>query len=391
MKTNSYSPPKPAQEATPKKDKSFLQVILFIVSMWALSRTLIVISIQIISPLLALVPGPFVDSDFVAEPGWALFAHWDGYWYRKIATEGYDYLNDGKQHSIAFFPLYPLLCRLLSLSGLSFEAAGVLLNSFAFLGALFVIYKWIEKDYDPKTAKVVILLMVWCPYSLYGTVVYTEGVFLLCTTSALRAFEQRQYFLASLWGIASTFSRVPGVTVPLACMISSWRENRGIKAYISSFSMFLGIISYSLFCAVKFGDALAFWRVQKAWGHSNFINGWAPVFAEIISFNFSDLSSYINALLRTIIFFGGIYLMWRLRRVLPPILVSYGFLGLGLLMASGAVHSVPRYCYGIVSLSVGLGLTLRKSRIIIKYGLLLVFALGLTIYSIRFAWGYWVA
>jgi len=276
-------------------------------------------------------------------------------------------------------------------SGLSFEAVGVLLNSFAFLGALLIIYKWVEKDYDQNTAKGVIALMVWCPYSIYGTVVYTEGVFLLCTTSALRAFEQRQYFSASLWGIASTLARVPGVTVPLACLITSWRENRGVNAYISSVFMFLGVISYSFFCAIRFGDALAFWKVQKAWGHSNFINGWAPIFTEILTLNISDPSSYINALLRVIIFFGGVYLLWRLREILPLILVSYGFLGLGLLMASGAVHSVTRYCYGIVPLSIGLGLVLRESKINVRYGLLFVFALGLMIYSIRFAWGYWVA
>jgi hypothetical protein len=47
--------------------------------------------------------------------------------------------------------------------------------------------------------------------------------------------------------------------------------------------------------------------------------------------------------------FGGIYLLWLLRRELSLITVVYGFWGLGILLASGGTISLNRLSYGIVS------------------------------------------
>jgi hypothetical protein len=44
---------------------------------------------------------------FVPKSSWELFSHWDGAWYRKIATVGYDYANDGKYHRLRSFPCFP--------------------------------------------------------------------------------------------------------------------------------------------------------------------------------------------------------------------------------------------------------------------------------------------
>ena len=46
--------------------------------------------------------------------------------------------------------------------------------------------------------------------------------------------------------------------------------------------------------------------------------------------------------------FGGIYLLWLLRRELSLITVVYGFWGLGILLASGGTISLNRLSYGIV-------------------------------------------
>ncbi|BAY46803.1 hypothetical protein SAMD00079811_44180 [Scytonema sp. HK-05] len=101
-----------------------------------------------------------------------LFSHWDGRWYRKIATVGYDYANDGQQHSIAFFPLFRLIvCRIMML-GLPFEVVGTLVNNLAFLGALLLLYRWAEERYGISAAKWATAVMAWCPFSLFGTMIY---------------------------------------------------------------------------------------------------------------------------------------------------------------------------------------------------------------------------
>jgi hypothetical protein len=58
--------------------------------------------------------------------------------------------------------------------------------------------------------------------------------------------------------------------------------------------------------------------------------------------------------------FGGMYLLWKTRSQLPLILVIYGFLSLGLILSGGVALSPGRLVYGIISLSVAVGLTLSK-------------------------------
>lgn len=86
---------------------------------------------------------------------------------------------------MAFYPLFPLLIRGLMALGMRVEVAGVLINSLAFLGALLLVYFWVEERYDTGAAKRTSAVLAWCPFSLFCTLMYTEGLFLLLTAAAL--------------------------------------------------------------------------------------------------------------------------------------------------------------------------------------------------------------
>jgi len=88
--------------------------------------------------------------------------------------------------------------------------------------------------------------------------------------------------------------------------------------------------------------------------------------------------------------FGGGFLLWYLRKRLSITIICFGFCSLALLVTSGALHSVERYAYGIVSLSIGVGLLLAdKPRW--GYGLMGLFGIYLLRFSVRFASWLWVA
>ena len=146
-------------------------------------------------------------SGFLPKSGWELFSNWDGKWYSQIATSGYSYADDGQYHSVAFYPLFPLLIRGLMSLGMPLEISGVLLNSLAFLGALVLVYFWVEEQYDTGAAKWTTAVLAWCPFSLFCTVIYTEGLFLLLTTAALRFFERGEYIRAAVCGALTTATR----------------------------------------------------------------------------------------------------------------------------------------------------------------------------------------
>lgn len=407
--------------------------LIFVLKIWLFSRLLILIALWGIAPLLEVPSGhiqPAIDLQ--------AFAWWDGEWYLKIATTGYEYIDDGQQHSVAFFPLFPLLIRILMQIGFSPELAGILINNFAFLGALFLLYQWVEKSNGIGAAKWSTAVLAWCPYSLYGTVIYTEGLFLFLTVATLQAFESKEYLKMSFLGILATATRGPGIAMIPAFLLLSWRENRRKMAYLASLTVAGGIILYSLYCWWQFGDPLAFVEVQAAWGRSRTIDllDWWRIFMYVaigvpnydaggikeiahplvflaicaIAFGLWKLrdrlgaiSAYGGALLVLVLwllggdpfltlFFviGGILLLWFTRKELNPVATLYGFFSLGLILTSGRSDSSERLAYGIISLTMAAGIVLKKYPRL-GYGLLGVGAIILVTFALRFAQQLWIA
>jgi Gpi18-like mannosyltransferase len=184
-------------QVTAEKNKNSYQIknILFVVAMWLSSRFIIAVTMLLIAPLL---PAPANGNAVTFS--WDVFTAWDSVWYQQIATNGYQPSDNGALYSTAFFPLFPLIIRIFMNLGLPFAVAGTLINNFAFLGALIILYFWVNDSYGKSAARWATAVLAWCPYSLYGTVVYTEGLFLLCSTSALRASIKGNIF-GQLFGV----------------------------------------------------------------------------------------------------------------------------------------------------------------------------------------------
>ena len=408
--------------------------LFFIAATFFFSRLLICVALLAIAPALG-VP----ENALAAKFGWDAFYAWDSVWYHRIVVVGYEFVNDGKQYSVAFFPLFPLLIKIIMGFGLPFKVAATLLNNLAFFGALTMLYFWVEENHSQGAARWAISILAWCPLSLYGTVIYTEGLFLLFSTLALRAFEKRQYFRASVWGILSTATRSPGLALIPAFLFVSWKEGRGIVAYLSSLAVGLGTGLFSLYCLWKFGDPLAFFHVQKGWrsstgfawegwwymlrhiifGAKNVQSGhledpWHPlIFISILISSFIiwhfrkklgslkiGLTCFILCLLlwkitgvqsiQMTIVFGGMYLLWSLRTKMPLVATIYALFSYALILNTGLTASVERYAYGIVSLSYASGLLLAKYP---RLGIALMsfFAIVLANFAIAFAQNQWVA
>ncbi|MEM9541062.1 MAG: mannosyltransferase family protein [Cyanobacteria bacterium P01_E01_bin.42] len=405
----------------------------FVIKIWAWSRFLILLALWGIAPLLEVPSGhiqPAIDLQ--------AFAWWDGEWYLKIAAQGYEYFDDGQQYSVAFFPLFPLSINLLTRMGISPELAGVAIANSAFLGAAVLLYFWVKEGHGTGAAKWATAVLVWCPYSLYGTVIYTEGLFFLLTILTLQAFEKKKYLKMSFFGILTTATRGPGIAAIPAFLWVSWREKRRKIAYFCSLAIAAGIFSYSLYCWWQFGDPLAFVKVQAAWGRSRAIDllDWWRILMYVaigvpnydagaikdilhplafisicaIAFGLWQFRDRLGAIspyggsflilvlwllggdpfLTIFIVLGGILLLWHTRKELSLVATLYGFLSLGLILTSGRSDSSERLAYGIISLSMAAGIVLNKHPRF-GYGILSVSGIILATFAIRFAQQLWIA
>lgn len=376
-------------EKTVTKTK-IAQELMFVIGMWLLSRLVIVVVMQSLAPLLPADLMQRHNPSLVAQQGWQSFAHWDGHTYRRIVTSGYEFVNDGKQHNVAFFPLFPLITRAVMTLGLPFEVAGTLVNNLAFLLALPLAYFWVKERQGIAAARWTTVVLAWCPFSIFGTVTYTEGLFLLLSTASLRAFDRSQYLWASVWGAMATATRANGVALIPTFLIVAWRERRGAIAYVAAITTGTGLLLYILYCAIHFGDPLAFVQAQKGWQAKTGPNWlvWWQLFTQDL-LGRKGLSTVFVALTKVVMVFGGGYLLWHLRSQIGRIVVVYGFCSLALIFYSGAILSVDRFSYGTVSLSIALGTLLARHQRW-GYAVISLFALMLVYFSVRFAWELWI-
>jgi Gpi18-like mannosyltransferase len=410
---------------------------LFPAAIWLISRIFIWAVMLLVAPHLPQPPQGIVPSF-----GWGVFDAWDSVRYHSIVTSGYEFINNGQQYNIAFFPLFPLIIRGLMNFGLPFAVAGVLVNNLAFLATLYCLYFWVQEQLGTNEARWAIAVVVWCPLSLFGTVIYTEGLYLFLSTAALYAFDRKQYGWVAFWGSLATATRPTGMALIPAFLIAAWKEQRSPTAYLAACASAIGLLLFSLYCAINFADPIAFIHAQRGWRPSFGFDwrGWLNMLLELAAgtsnwqnIQFKNLlhlllfgvivasgcilwrkckqlsntkivycfyavvtflliladRQFINNLLNVTMVLGGGYFLWHSRKRLTPVTTCYGFCGIALLLASGGTISLSRLAYGIVPLNLALGIRLVGYP---RLGLLILglFSVLLARLAIGFAQNLWV-
>lgn len=118
---------------------SILIWIIWMVAIFILSRTLI-----------SRVPFGITNSLSTQTNDLSIWTNWDGNNYIVIAKESYSNLED---QSFVFFPLYPLLIRIVKFTfNISYPYAGILISRGSVLLAIIFFIKLIEQDFSKKNS-----------------------------------------------------------------------------------------------------------------------------------------------------------------------------------------------------------------------------------------------
>ncbi len=143
-----------------------------------------------------------------------VWTNWDSAIYATIAKSGYTHLTQA-----AFFPLFPLLERLLMpLTGGNAALAGLLIANIACFGAFALLRILVEREYGRTVARRTLLYLVLFPYSLFLAAAYAESLFLLLSVATFLALRERRWWLAGLLAALATLTRPVGILLllPLA-------------------------------------------------------------------------------------------------------------------------------------------------------------------------------
>lgn len=335
-------------------------------------------------------------------PNWIWgFGNFDGVHYLKIAQDGYT-----ANYSQAFFPLFPLLVRLLALvvpkhatlnTALYVDPAyfwsGLILSNFFFILSLLVFYKLLRLDFNNKWSFKTVILLLTFPLAFYFGAIYTESLFLLLLVSTLYLLRRKKFLKAGVLIGLATATRVFGVLLILVYLIEVLKnKNFNIKSLFGMMVSPLGLLGYMYYLKLNFGDALYFLTSQPVFGaeRSTNIVLLPQVFYRYIRIFFSQevLSySFFNAFLEFAFTLIPLILIILLYKKMRLSYFVFSLTGLLLPTLTGTLSSMPRY-----SLVAFLVLPFVVERFGRYYKLLvLIFTLIQVILLSLFIRGYWVA
>lgn len=192
-------------------------------------------------------------------------AFFDGVHYLTIALKGYE----GTGLIQAFFPLYPLVLRVVSLGGvLNPVIFGTLISLCCLAAALMVLRKLLiqEKEVD-STILWTIIFILSSPTAFFWGMVYSESLFLLLSVLSFYWAKKERWWLAGLAGMGAAMTRITGVFIFLGLLWQYRQRQKQIQ--INSVSVFLPIVGLGIYMAYlyfTFGDALMFFSVQSEFG-----------------------------------------------------------------------------------------------------------------------------
>lgn len=329
------------------------------------------------------------------------WANFDGVHYLRIAGEGYT-------NNFGFFPVYPLLIKLVSIifgSGNTFGAtqffSAFLVSNIATLLSIYVFFKLIRLDYSEKISYQTIVFLLLFPTSFFLGSIYSESLFLLFALLSFYFARQKNFLPAGIFGMAAAATRIIGIAIFPALLWELYMQKKSERNKTVWRRVFyimlspLGLLLYAIYNKIQTGDYLYFIKA-----HGQLFNGrsvdeiilWPQTFFRYTKI-LSSLSIYMVewwvALLEISSFiFTAILLFIAFKKKVRTSYIIFGIIALLIPSLSGTFSGLPRYILVAFPIFIALGLTENK---FVKIAYATISPLILILLLILFSKGYYIS
>jgi hypothetical protein len=202
-------------------------------------------------------------------------ARWDSVWLLTIADSGYD----GGDRA-AFFPLYPLLVRVVGTLCGSPLVAAVAISCAAFVAGLAALHRLAVIEVGEEAARWAVLSLALFPGALWFSAAYSESLFLLVSVGAVLAARQRRWVAAGVLGALAAATRSAGLVLLVPLTLLWWDAWRVGEARVRDLSWLalvpLGLAAFCGYLALAGHPADAPFSAQDTW-HRSLAGPWAGV------------------------------------------------------------------------------------------------------------------
>jgi hypothetical protein len=312
--------------------------------------------------------------------GWryALFGVWERFdtlWYLHIAASGYD-----RPESVVFFPLYPLLIRVLSVVIPSPLVAALAVSTLASFFAAWGLVALLRRDLPEADVRRALLAWAAWPAAFVGFAAYPDALLLALIVWSVHDARAGRWWLAGILGFFAGLAKAAGivVVVPLAYLAWKSRSRRSVPAALALLSpvAFLALVARSG-AGLPSNAYPAYWLTEPSFP-------WTTLAASVREMvTHPDVVLFMN--LAALITVAGLTLG---RRIRP----EYTLFALAALMfvlvkrTDPLLQSTMRYMLMVFPVYPALGLVLRDRT---QYGIALAVALyaNLVAFWIFLGWG----
>jgi hypothetical protein len=273
---------------------------------------------------------------------------WDGAHYLYIADEGYQFRFQGEGDSVHFAFLYPMLIRLFGGS----EAAALAINNVASLAAVAVV-AW---HWGPRPALALALFPSWL---VYGSVAYSEGLFVLLAAVGLALVERGRGLAGGLAAGLAACARYLGGPALLLAMVpwnAGLRQGGWLVArrWVAFGAVSLAGLALAAWMWHQTGEPLGYYESQRPWGgkvawpweHFEWLlTGWFTLQGGPIApwGNLSPIDFVVRDLLFLAPAVAGLALLWRQGRASPSFVFSLVVVLIAVCTSGTPAAALPRY------------------------------------------------
>lgn len=294
-----------------------------------------------------------------------LFCKWDSGWYKDIIENGYMLEPmghpSGDAANWAFFPLYPMICRVFYLiTHIDANSIGLIISNICFFVAVVYSCKYIiftRKDMDYN---IVAILMLFGPWTFYFNSVYTESLFVMLIVMHFYYAKKEKFLAAGCIAALASATRLAGCFLVFFLLWNIYNKYKNNKDKYSLINFIieilkkpkdclallicpLGTFSYMLYLYCFIGDAWAFKHIEKAWGRS--YTGIEILKEWIIEISNVFIRKDVIGILLVLVCFYVYYLYFKLLKEKRYDEFIFGFLSITLPFLS-SYYSMPRYIIG---------------------------------------------
>jgi hypothetical protein len=328
----------------------------------------------------------------------AVWGRWDAVHYLDIATRGYYGVD------MAFFPLYPLLIRIIGTLAGSHLIAGLLISNACFFFGLLFLYKLLEHEFDRGVARRAIFYVSIFPSAVFFSAVYTESLFFMLTVASFYYLRAHRWWLAGALGFFAALTRVEGVLLAVPFLIEWFAHflprlhaspaNRSERvragASLGAAGLIpLGLATYMAYLWVLRADPLYFSHVQVHWNR-HLAMPWVSIidsFHKMVHApNGQGVANQSLELAFTFLMIAVLVGGWRSLR---PTYIAYMGLSILVPLSTSSLMSMPRFAlvlFPMFAILARWGERPWVNNVILAFSLPL---LGL--FTILFTNWYWVA